>query len=165
MRCINWNKYKYNETQLREAVKQHISARSAMLSLGLCSSGAGYKPFMRIIKILNINTTHWLGKGSLKGKTHNWNKKPDLRLVLKKNSSYTQSSLRRRIKNEKLIPEMCNLCGIKNQWNGKILNLHLDHINGVSNDHRIGNLRYLCPNCHSQTDTYAGKNKGKSGVV
>lgn len=41
------------------------------------------------------------------------------------------------------------------------LTLQLDHINRVNNDHRLTNLRFLCPNCHSQTDTYAGKNMGR----
>ena len=42
---------------------------------------------------------------------------------------------------------------------GEVLSLHLDHINGNNLDHRIENLRLLCPNCHSQTSTYSGKNK------
>jgi 5-methylcytosine-specific restriction endonuclease McrA len=52
----------------------------------------------------------------------------------------------------------CANCGIK-EWNNLPLSLQLDHINGVNNDHRLENLRFLCPNCHSQTDTYSGKNK------
>lgn len=44
---------------------------------------------------------------------------------------------------------------------GQSLSLQLDHINGINNDHRLENLRFLCPNCHSQTNTYAGKNKGR----
>lgn len=56
----------------------------------------------------------------------------------------------------------CFLCGIKPFWNSKVLVLHLDHINGHNRDNRLENLRLLCPNCHSQTDTYCGKNqKGK----
>ena len=51
-------------------------------------------------------------------------------------------------------------CGIS-EWLGNPLALQLDHINGVNNDHRLTNLRFLCPNCHSQTDTYAGKNMGR----
>ncbi|MDB4314432.1 hypothetical protein N9955_00110 [bacterium] len=55
--------------------------------------------------------------------------------------------------------ENCSCCLIKNTWNGKSLNLHLDHINGINNDNRLNNLRWLCPNCHSQTETYTGRNK------
>lgn len=47
----------------------------------------------------------------------------------------------------------CELCEIK-EWNDKPLTLHLDHINGIRNDNRRENLRFLCPNCHSQTETY-----------
>ena len=39
------------------------------------------------------------------------------------------------------------------------MSLQLDHINGINNDHRLENLRWLCPNCHAITDTFAGKNK------
>lgn len=44
-------------------------------------------------------------------------------------------------------------------WRGQPLTLHLDHINGVNDDNRLENLRFLCPNCHTQTDTYAGRNR------
>lgn len=44
-------------------------------------------------------------------------------------------------------------------WNGAEIVLHLDHRNGISNDHRLENLRWLCPNCHSQTPTYCGRNR------
>jgi len=70
----------------------------------------------------------------------------------------TRASVRKTIIREELIPYECSKCGI-NEWNGKMLSLHLDHINGVNNDHRLENLRFLCPNCHSQTDTYTGRNK------
>lgn len=49
-------------------------------------------------------------------------------------------------------------CGLT-EWRGKPISLQLDHINGDNFDHRIENLRLLCPNCHSQTETFAGKNK------
>lgn len=50
----------------------------------------------------------------------------------------------------------CAICGIS-EWRGRRLVLHLDHINGINNDNRFENLRLLCPNCHSQTDTYGRK--------
>jgi Zn finger protein HypA/HybF involved in hydrogenase expression len=48
-------------------------------------------------------------------------------------------------------------CIISDTWLGAPISLQLDHINGIYNDNRLENLRFLCPNCHSQTDTYAGK--------
>lgn len=53
----------------------------------------------------------------------------------------------------------CWECGITD-WNGKPIVLELEHINGNSNDNSEENVSLLCPNCHSQTDTYKGKNRG-----
>ena len=68
----------------------------------------------------------------------------------------------KRIIDDNLIEYKCQECGLKDSWNNKMLVLHLDHINGISNDHRLENLRFLCPNCHSQTDTYTDKNSYKN---
>lgn len=54
----------------------------------------------------------------------------------------------------------CDNCG-RIEWLEKPIPLELDHINGDKHNHRKENLRLLCPNCHAQTDTYCGKNKGK----
>lgn len=53
----------------------------------------------------------------------------------------------------------CAECHIGEWWNGKKLVLHLDHKNGIKNDNNHHNLRLLCPNCHSQTDTYSRPHK------
>jgi 5-methylcytosine-specific restriction endonuclease McrA len=70
----------------------------------------------------------------------------------------SRASIRKTILKENLIEYKCSECNVI-EWNGKTLSLHLDHINGVNNDNRLENLRFLCPNCHSQTETYTGRNK------
>jgi hypothetical protein len=62
------------------------------------------------------------------------------------------------------LPTACGACGIGSSWNGQPLTLHVDHINGRFWDCRAANLRLLCPNCHSQTPTYAGRNRRIFGV-
>ena len=69
--------------------------------------------------------------------------------------------MKKRIIESKLLDYNCNICSEGPTWRGKTLVLQLDHINGINNDNRIENLRFLCPNCHSQTDTFCGKHKGR----
>jgi len=82
--------------------------------------------------------------------------------------AYSTSALKKRILKACLLPARCAECSTGESWQGKHLALQLDHINGDSNDHRLENLRILCPNCHSQTPTYGGKalqNKTVTGTV
>lgn len=58
--------------------------------------------------------------------------------------------------------QVCECCGIEPIWNGKPISFHLDHIDGDNLNNEVINLRILCPNCHSQTDTYAGKKNKKT---
>lgn len=78
-------------------------------------------------------------------------------LIFVKDSTVDRKTARKFLLREKLIPYNCALCNLSEVWNNKPITLQLDHINGVSNDHRVDNLRWLCPNCHSQTDTYGGR--------
>lgn len=70
----------------------------------------------------------------------------------------SRNGIKRRVIQDNLVVYECQICHNKGEHLGKPLSLHLDHINGDSKDNRLENLRFLCPNCHSQTDTYCGKN-------
>lgn len=63
------------------------------------------------------------------------------------------------------VPYICDVCGIGPEWNDAPLILPIDHVNGVSDDNRSENLRYLCPNCHSQTPTFCSKNHRPRGAT
>lgn len=56
-----------------------------------------------------------------------------------------------------------NDCGVVSKWNGSYIVLQIDHINGIRRDNRLKNLRLLCPNCHSQTETFGFKNRNAGG--
>lgn len=85
--------------------------------------------------------------------------------VFVENSTYPRHRLKGRIIKQNLIShDKCAICGISNIWNGKIIPLILDHINGINNDNRLENLRLICSNCDSQLPTYKARNiKKKSG--
>jgi 5-methylcytosine-specific restriction endonuclease McrA len=72
-------------------------------------------------------------------------------------SGKSRYNIKHRLIRAGLLENRCQECGLS-EWRGKPLMAHIDHINGVKNDHRLENLRMLCPNCHSQTETYSGHN-------
>ena len=59
-----------------------------------------------------------------------------------------------------LLKENCDRCGLT-EWLGEKLSLAMHHLNGINNDNRLANLQLLCPNCHSQTSSYSGRNAVK----
>lgn len=63
---------------------------------------------------------------------------------------------------KKLRGNKCEECGIE-EWNSKPITLQVDHVNGNRRDNRHTNLKILCPNCHSQTETFGVKNISKDG--
>lgn len=85
--------------------------------------------------------------------------------VLKENSSISRHCLIHYLNRFNVLEYKCALCGNTGEWQGQVLTLQIDHINGIRNDNRKENLRWLCPNCHSQTETFCGRNQTKKEPV
>lgn len=115
------------------------------------------KPATIIYKNLSEETKKRMN--SNKGK--NFLKNEDIFII---NSKTKREVIKEYIHRNKLIPYECE-CGINGIWRNKKITLELDHINGIFDDNRIENLRFMCPNCHSQTDTFRGKNQNKIAVT
>jgi len=79
--------------------------------------------------------------------------------VFVENSTYARHNLKRRIIKQNLLKQECSICGILPEWNGKPITFQFDHIDGNPDNNTKENIRMLCPNCHSQTDTFGVKNK------
>lgn len=146
--------YQVSDEQFREIVANSYSYSDCLRALGLGTSGGSSTDVLkRRIQELECSTEHFNGT-----KSSGLQRSYSLKEILVENSTYSNTTnLKERLLKEGLLQYHCAICGIS-EWQGKTLSLQLDHINGNHTDNRIENLRLLCPNCHSQTHTYAGKN-------
>lgn len=149
--------YQVSDTEFKEIVSQSNSYSDCLRALGLTTKGGSSTDILKKrINELKCDVSHF---GKLPKEKPN-NAKYTLDEILVENSSYANiARLKIRLVNENRLVYKCAICGIS-EWNNLPLSLQLDHINGKNNDHRIQNLRFLCPNCHSQTQTYGGRNRG-----
>lgn len=143
-----------SDEEFREIVANSYSYSDILRTLGLGTKGGSSTDILkRRIKELNCSVDHFRQSAS------NVHVQYALNDILVENSTYHNiSCLKKRLIDNHLLSYECAICGIST-WQGQPLSLQLDHINGINNDHRLNNLRLLCPNCHSQTTTYSGKNK------
>lgn len=117
-------------------------------------SGRHYKAFERHAKSYGL----WNPNIRFKHVRHSSKTKFSLQDILEgKHPTYNCGQLKKRILEAGLLKFECAVCSLT-EWNGTEAPLQLDHINGVRTDHRLVNLRLLCPNCHAQTDTFCGRN-------
>lgn len=148
--------YQVSDEKFIEIVKNAQSYSDCLRALGLNTTGGSSTDVLkRRISELELSVDHF--------KTYNGgavSQGRPMSEILVKNSTYANiSSLKKRLIKEQLLEYKCQICGNEGEWLGLPLSLQLDHINGDNKDHRLENLRFICPNCHSQTETYAGRNK------
>ena len=149
--------YSISDDEFRQLIAESNNYSDCLRKLGLTTRGSSSRDILKKrINELNCSTEHF---NQYKHQTNNIIY--DLDEICVENSSYFNiARLKIRLVNEHKLEYKCAFCGNTGEWYGKLLSLQLDHINGICNDHRIENLRFLCPNCHSTTETFAGKNKG-----
>ena len=129
--------------------------------MGLKPAGGNYSVISKYIKKYNIDISHFETIKERNDRIGFRTLQKKLSDVLTENSYFSRSQLCKRLISEKLLEYKCQKCNNNGEWMDKKITLQLDHINGINNDNRLENLRFLCPNCHSQTETYAGKNNKK----
>jgi len=145
-----------NEEHLRKVMSECNSIKECLLKLGLRAAGGNYKSLIKACNDFGIVIKRCDGK--VKTKVAVGLNTKTLEEILVENSTYTnRCGIKKKLLKAGLLEEKCNNCGIGPLWNNKPLTLQLEHVNGVYNDHRLENLCLLCPNCHTQTSTFAGK--------
>ena len=140
-----------------EVISTSTCIREALEKLNRDCVSGHYKSFHKYIRLYELSIEHfqpWKGKRRTATKLA-------MKDILIKNSLYSAKNLKPRLVEEGYLTYECEICKLTT-WQDKQISLQIDHINGDRLDNSLENLRFLCPNCHSQTSTYAGRNRKRS---
>ena len=151
-------KHQRTKEEYEVAIKNARSIAEALRNLNLIDKGGNYRIIKNAVKKYNIDISHFDGQGWNKGLKFIPKEAAETNTLLVKNSTYQSFKLKKRLLKEGIKEHRCEKCG-NTEWLGKPIPLELHHINGDNTDNRLENLQMLCPNCHSLTDNYRGKNK------
>lgn len=144
----------YTEEQAREAISSSYSWAESLRRLGLCPSGGAWRVLRKHSAEWGISTAHF---DPMRARRDNLASRRSLDEVLVEHSSYSRSHLKQRLYREGLKQPRCEMCGQGESWNGGVMSMILDHVNGVRDDHRLENLRIVCPNCAATLPTHCGR--------
>jgi hypothetical protein len=145
----------FSEEEVRAAVADSRSYAEVLRRLGLRAAGGNHRTVRKYVEAWRIPVDHF---DAARGPGASGRAIP-LDEVLVEGSTYHRGHLKRRLLAEGLKRPQCEMCGQGELWRGRRMSLVLDHINGVHDDHRLENLRILCPNCNATLDTHCGRHK------
>jgi hypothetical protein len=146
----------YSDDELTDAVRKSTSFSGTLRNLGRKVSGSAHKALKNRIEKSNIDISHFLNTSSevVCKKRLDWSEI----LVKDESLGYRRGGkMLTRALIESGAKHECAKCGLKNEWMGEPIKLEVDHLDGSFQNNLKDNLRFLCPNCHSQTDTFFKK--------
>lgn len=152
-------RYKHTKEELELHIKDCLSISQLCRKLGIIPKGGNYKTLKSKIRKWKLDISHFTGQGWNVGDRYkDIKRKIPLNEILVENSTYTNSNLlKNRLLKENLKEYKCECCKLT-EWMGQPIKLELHHRNGDNFNHLLENLELLCPNCHSYTHNYRGKN-------
>ncbi|MEU9175126.1 HNH endonuclease signature motif containing protein [Streptomyces sp. NPDC048420] len=153
---------KWTREILEPAVAVSASVNEVLRRLGLEVVGGHHTNISRRIKAYGIDTSHFSLVVRTERQRYNQRRRTAQEILTEDTSTHARrvpSSRLKRAMREVGVDDQCALCGIEGVWLGEPLPLEVDHIDGNWRNNRIENLRLLCPNCHSTTDSYRGRGK------
>jgi hypothetical protein len=145
----------WSDLMLIAAVTKSLTQTEVLQHLGLRPAGGNFASVKTHILRLGLNTDHF---NPISRQVLNLFSRRDPTTVFTTNSSVTGKQLRKHMLSEPAFTYSCELCGNIGLHLNRSLTLQIDHRNGIHTDNRKENLRFLCPNCHTQTETFAGRN-------
>jgi hypothetical protein len=155
---------RFTEEEARAAVAASLSYSEALRRLGLRAAGGNHRTLKKYVVAWGISVAHFDPHGTQRCGQPRATPALPLDEVLVEHSTYSRSSLKKRLFASGLKARHCELCGQDETWQGRRMGLILDHINGVADDNRIENLQIVCPNCAATLDTHCGRQNRRERV-